>query len=107
MEYTKGFALTTNDGVHVGFSLGSPSYQASSGDCVFMLMPQTAEVIETPLGIAISELKVRGEQQWEKHDDSIVVLSDGRTFLTISSSGSVIDMNGNEIGKATALPSRE
>jgi hypothetical protein len=107
MEFTNGFALTTNDGLHVGFSLGAPSFQADMGECVFMLLPQSAKAIDTPLGIEISELKVRGEQQWEKHEGSIVVFGDNRALLTISSSGAVIDANGNTIGKAIALPLHE
>ena len=107
MEYTHGFALETTTGLHVGFALGSPSFKGESGDCVFMLMPMSAEGIETPLGLLVSELKVSGEHQWEKQNGNIKVLGPSRFALTISSSGQVLDMDRNEIGNAISLPEKK
>lgn len=107
MEYTNGFALETKDGAHVGFALGSPSFKVNGGECVFMLLPTTVEVIETPLGIIISELKVAGEHPWKKKNGDIVVLAGDRALLTISRDGSVLDKNGKQIGKAKPLPAKE
>ena len=66
MEYTKGFAIQTPSGEHVGFVLAAPTFNAQSGDCVFMLMPKDPGLVESPLGIVISERKVAGEHHWEK-----------------------------------------
>lgn len=107
IEFANGFALETNEGTHVGFMLGSPSFKVNGGDCVFMLQPTTAEVIETPLGIIISELKVAGEHPWKKESGGIVVLAGEHVLLTILHDGSVLDMTGKQIGKAKPLPTKK
>jgi hypothetical protein len=104
MEFTRGLVLETNDGVHVGFALGSPSFKGDSGECVFMLLPASAGVIETPLGIIVSELKVAGEQSWRKDRNRIIVHNRGRTLLTIESDGAVLDAGSTLLGKAKPLP---
>lgn len=106
MDFTNGFVLETQDGAHVGFVLGSPSFKVNAGECVFMLAPGTVDVIETPLGIAISELKVTGEHPWKKKSGDILVLEGERVLLKISHNGLVLDMNGNQIGKAKPLPAK-
>ena len=104
MEFTKGFVLETSEGVHTGFILGSPSFKVDSGDCVFMLLPTSIDVIETSLGIVISELKVGREQSWRKDRNGIVVHRGGQALLTIESDGDVLDARGERIGKAKPLP---
>ena len=63
-------------------------------------------VIETPLGIAVSELKVTGEHLWEKKNGDILVLEGEHVLVTISHTGLVLDMNGKQIGKAKPLPAK-
>lgn len=104
MEYTHGFALQTTNGAHIGFALGAPSFKVEGGDCVFMLLPMTAEGVDTPLGRVISELKVAGEHQWQKQNGDIEVLGASGSPLIISALGRVLDTDGNEIGKAIPLP---
>ncbi len=106
MDFTNGFVLETQDGAHVGFALGSPNFKVNAGDCVFMLAPGIVDVIETPLGIAISELKVSGEHPWKKENGDILVLEGKRVLVTISHTGLVLDMNGKQIGRAKPLPAK-
>lgn len=107
LNFTAGFALETPTGVHVGFTLGAPSFKVAGGDCVFMLAPLLVEGIETPLGKLVSELKVLGEHQWENKDNSIVVRNSSGPVLKILPSGSVLNADGAEIGKAVPLPERK
>jgi hypothetical protein len=107
MELTGGFALQTTNGKHIGFVLGAPSFQAECGDCVFILVPATAEGLDTPLGRAISELKLAGEHRWQKRNGNIEVLGATRSLLTISATGQVLDADGAEIGRAIPLPGKE
>jgi hypothetical protein len=104
MEYTNGYALLTTEGDHVGFILGSPSFKPESGECVFMLFPQKAEAVDTPLGIIVSELKVAGEHAWKKKNGAILVQTETRILLALSSSGEVTDSNGTVLGKAVSIP---
>lgn len=106
MEFTNSFVLETKDGVLTGFMLGSPDFKTDAGDCVFILSPESSSVVETPLGVAISELKVTGEHSWRKDNHSIVVLYDRHIFLTIEQDGGVLDVGGNNIGVAKPLPKR-
>jgi hypothetical protein len=107
MDYTNGYALETKDGTHVGFVLGSPSFKAETGDCVFMLLPQKPEAVNTALGVAISELKVAGEHAWKKSGGAIFIQKGNQALLAISASGEVTDSSGVIIGKAIAMPERK
>jgi len=104
MEFTHGFVLETKDGLPVGFALGSPSFKVNTGECIFMLHTGSVGVIETPLAIAISELKVTGEHFWKKENGGISVRSEGRIFLVIEHDGAVLDGNRKDIGMAKPLP---
>lgn len=107
MDYTNGYALQLENGTHVGFVLGSPSFKAEAGDCVFMLLPQKADAAGSALGIAISELKVTGEHAWRKRAGAILVVDGHRTLLTISASGEVSNAKGVILGNAIAIPEQE
>ena len=107
MDYTNGYALETKDGTHVGFVLGSPSFKAETGDCVFMLLPQKPEAVNTALGVAISELKVAGEHTWKKSGGAILIQKGHQALLAISASGEVADSSGVIVGKAIAMPERK
>jgi hypothetical protein len=73
-----------------------------------MLLPLSAEGVDTTLGQLLSELKVAGEHQWKKIDEEIHVLgSSGHPVLTISSSGNVLNSDGLQVGSATPLPERK
>lgn len=104
LNFTNGFAFETDAGIHLGFVLGAPSFKVADGDCVFMLAPVPVEGVETPLGQLVSELKVRGEHRWANQDGNIVVLNSSAPVLTILSSGSVLNADGIEVGKAIPLP---
>lgn len=106
MEYTKGFALQTMNGAHVGFVLGAPSFKEDIGDCVFMLLPEEADLVDSPLGILISELKVTGEHQWEKRGANIRILLKKESVLEITDQALVLDASGKVIGKAVAIPEK-
>jgi hypothetical protein len=106
MEFTNGFVLESKEGVLAGFALASPDFKGDGGECIFMLQPASVSVIETPLGIAISELRVSGEHSWRKENEAIAVDYDGQVFLTIEQNGDVLDANGEGIGHAKPLPSK-
>uniref|UniRef100_UPI004048656A hypothetical protein n=1 Tax=Shewanella baltica TaxID=62322 RepID=UPI004048656A len=106
MEYTKGFALQTPSGTHVGFVLGAPSFKEQIGDCVFMLLPEEADLVDSPLGILISELKVTGEHQWEKNGANIRIFLNTENVLEITDQALVLDTTGRVIGKAVAIPEK-
>jgi hypothetical protein len=106
MEYTKGFALQTPNGAHVGFVLGAPSFKEDIGDCVFMLLPEEADLVDSPLGILISELKVTGEHQWEKYGANIRIFVNKENALEITDQALVLDASGKIIGKAVAIPEK-
>jgi hypothetical protein len=63
-----GFMLT-----HLNPTAQDGEYQ---GECVFMLLPKTSDLIDTKLGILISELKVAGEHTCRMH-----VTTNGTEFL--------------------------
>ena len=107
MDYTNGYALETKDGTHVGFVLGSPSFKAEAGECVFMLLPQKPDAVNTALGVAISELKVAGEHSWKKNGGAIFVHKGSQTVFAITASGEIADSSGAIVGKAIAMPERE
>ncbi len=58
-ELPKAMVLKTIDGRHVGFMLLTPN-SGESGECVFSLSASSAEVIDSNLGVVLSELKVSG-----------------------------------------------
>jgi hypothetical protein len=104
MEFTGGFVIETTDGVLVGFALASPSFKASAGNCIFMLLPALASVCDTRLGVVLSELKVAGQHSWHRESEAIVIRYEGTLSLTITYGGVVFDGQGDEIGKAKPLP---
>jgi hypothetical protein len=61
----KAIVLQNKDGKHMGFMLTHLRPTEKEGDyqgeCVFTLLPTNSDLIETDLGILISELKVAGE----------------------------------------------
>jgi hypothetical protein len=61
----KAIVLQNGDAKLMGFMLVHWNPTATkgeyTGDCVFMLLPTDSDLIETELGILISELKVAGE----------------------------------------------
>ena len=107
MEYTKGFAIQTPSGEHVGFVLAAPTFNAQSGDCVFMLMPKDPGLVESPLGIVISERKVAGEHHWEKRGSEIRISVNGKLVLGITEAGQLRDVAGKVLGKVVAIPESE
>lgn len=104
MDYTNGFALQSKEGEHVGFMLGSPSFRSEAGDCVFMLLPEKPELVDSQLGIAIADLKVAGESRWTKRESTIVVHLNGRIALEITNDTLVLDGTGKEIGRVVPIP---
>lgn len=62
-ELPKAMVLKTIDGGHVGFMLLAPN-SGESGECVFSLSASSAEVIDSNLGVVLSELKVSGEHKY-------------------------------------------
>ncbi|EGR2854725.1 hypothetical protein DC853_24125 [Vibrio parahaemolyticus] len=62
-ELPKAMVLKTIDGRHVGFMLLAPN-SGESGECVFSLSASSAEVIDSNLGVVLSELKVSGEHKY-------------------------------------------
>jgi hypothetical protein len=63
MDMPKVITLATPGGVRVGLMLLAPD-EENSGGCVFMLLPVSSTVIESDMGIVISELKVAGEHRF-------------------------------------------
>src|SRR5436309_321435 len=61
----KAIVLQNKEAKHMGFMLTHLTPTGTNGllvgDCVFMLLPSNTDLIETELGILISELKVAGE----------------------------------------------
>ena len=61
----KAIVLQNMQAKHMGFMLThlkpSGADEVFSGDCVFILLPSSSDLMETELGILISELKVAGE----------------------------------------------
>lgn len=104
MEYTKGFALQTVDGEHVGFVLAAPSFRENSGDCVFILLPMESELVYSPLGESISNRKVAGEHHWEKKGGRIVVSFDGAIVLEFTENAEVLDASGKILGRVDPIP---
>ena len=104
MEFTNGFVLQTEAGQQVGFILGSPSFNSENGDCVFTLLPQEASLVDSELGIAISESKVAGEHQWHRQGESFQFLFRGQRILEVTERSEVIGISGKTIGKVIPLP---
>ena len=104
MEFTGGFVIETTDGVLAGFALAAPRFNESAGTCIFMLLPASASVCDTHLGVVLSELKVAGQHTWQKESEAIVIRYEGNISLTITYGGVVLDGQGEEIGKAKPLP---
>jgi hypothetical protein len=75
--------LQNKDGKHMGFMLTHLRPTAKEGDyhgeCVFTLLPTSSDLIETDLGILISELKVAGE-----HSCRMVVGTNKTEFVVAS-----------------------
>lgn len=61
----KAIVLQNMEAKHMGFMLThlkpTAKHGEYQGECVFMLLPRDPELIETKLGVLISELKVAGE----------------------------------------------
>jgi len=61
----KAIALQNKEARHMGFMLTHLNPTGTNGEfageCVFTLLPTSSDLIETELGILISELKVAGE----------------------------------------------
>ncbi|MEO7324143.1 MAG: hypothetical protein ABIW82_04880 [Dokdonella sp.] len=104
MEYTRGFALQTVEGEHVGFVLAAPSFKAESGDCVFTLLPIGSELVHSPLGVAIANRKVAGEHHWNKKGDRIVVSFKGNVVLEFSGKAEILDGSGKVLGRVVPIP---
>ncbi|EGQ8146190.1 hypothetical protein GKA54_14395 [Vibrio parahaemolyticus] len=62
-ELPKAMVLKTIYGRHLGFMLLAPN-SGESGECVFSLSASSAEVIDSNLGVVLSELKVSGEHKY-------------------------------------------
>ena len=80
----QAIALLTLNHERVGFVLlavESHDEQSYTGDCVFSMMPENADVIESALGVIISELKIAGE-----HSCRILVIGK-RLELTVTPRG--------------------
>jgi hypothetical protein len=63
-ELPKAIPLLSPDGKQVGFMLLAVEPSGDNvyaGECVFVFMPENASVIESDLGVVISELKIAGE----------------------------------------------
>ncbi len=106
MEFTNGFVLQTEAGQQIGFILGSPSFNSENGDCVFILLPQEAGLVDSELGIAISESKVAGEHQWHRQGARFQFLFRGARVLEITEHSKVISISGKAIGKVIPLPAK-
>lgn len=104
MEHSSGFVLQTESGQQVGFILGSPSFSASSGDCVFMLLPAEPKLVDSALGVALAERKAAGEHQWLRQGGRVQVLFYGASVLEINEFGEVINSSGEVLGVAVPLP---
>jgi len=65
MSLPKSLNLWSAPGDHAGIMLVAINDGSTSGDCVFMLSPVSAECIQSPRGIVVSELKAVGESQIE------------------------------------------
>jgi hypothetical protein len=106
MEYTSCFSLQTQEGKQVGFMLGSTSFQGEAGECVFMLLPAEAGLVDSPLGVVVAGLKVSGEHGWRRHGASLRVHLGGDPALEITDGSLVLDASSNVIGKAVPVPGR-
>ncbi|HHF0559785.1 TPA: hypothetical protein ACPHT1_003936 [Vibrio antiquarius] len=75
-ELPKAMVLKTIDGRHVGFMLLAPN-SGESGECVFSLSASSAEVIDSNLGVVLSELKVSGEHKYVVETIVVETIKDG------------------------------
>jgi len=92
--------LKTQDEHLVGFILSSQNFENESGDCVFTLLAEKVELVNTPLAKIVSKGKASGEHSWENHNGSIIVKDGKRIVLSIASSGEISNNEGMAIGYA-------
>jgi hypothetical protein len=78
MDIPKAFALLSVQGEPAGVMLMAPDDGGTSGDCMFMLSPASADGIESDMGKVVSALKVAGEHQF-----NITMLSDGVSLIVL------------------------
>ena len=83
----------------VGFTLANPNLGNPNGDCIFMIVPEKAELFETPEVDALISFKENGEHQWRWESDEIVISFQGQDILKYSSDGKLIHIpSGIQVG---------
>jgi hypothetical protein len=106
-DYTNGFVVRTADGAMVGFILASPDFRSDAGDCVFMLLPEDAAIVDAPLGRLFAQSKVEGEHQWTGQAGDIDIRFEGRPRFRITSAGALVLPSGEAIGSVAPLPRKQ
>ena len=86
-EPTKAIVLQTSDQQHIGFTLFHPDFESSNGDCVFVVVPKSSDVLESENVGVLLEIKEVGEHQWHRQGDEIVVSFQGKQILKYLSDG--------------------
>ncbi|WP_146145577.1 hypothetical protein [Photobacterium jeanii] len=84
--------LQTIDKQHLGFALFHPEFEANSGDCVFVIVPQNTELYDLKETTILLDIKEEGEYQWSRTEDDIVVLSKGVQILEFDGNGTLVHL---------------
>jgi hypothetical protein len=89
----KVVVLQNADGAHLGFMLCSPDLGQSAGGCVFVAIPNHAELFATPAAELLFERRNAGESLWQlvgREPLSVVVRTPGLSaelFIELGKSG--------------------
>lgn len=91
--------LQNNRGEHLGFCLIHPNLEATSGKCIFSIIPANSELFEAPETQYFFHLREQGEHQWSRLENgALEICFQGQLSLGLQEDGSIWD-GSKTIGK--------
>jgi hypothetical protein len=107
-ESPKAIVLQTSDKQHIGFTLFHPDFSASKGECVFVIVPKNADLLETQAVSILLDIKEAGEYQWVCSGDEVVISFSGIETLKYSGDGTLVHIPSSmELGVWFPAPAKQ
>ena len=86
-EAAAALVIQNLDNEHIGFNLFSPNIESEKGECVFIISPNSADLIETKEVSTLMNIKENGEHQWFRLNNEIIVSFNGEKILSYNENG--------------------
>ncbi|HAH46363.1 hypothetical protein [Gimesia sp.] len=105
-EAVKMMVLQTVNQEHLGFTLFHPDLSQSTGDCVFMIVPQNPELLESAEVALFQSMKEAGEHQWAWSESDLLISRGDEIILKYRGDGFIDHVaTGTRLGRwATKTP---